>query len=67
MKVQWAAGGFEQVIAGKDEQIRVLETRVYGESEKMASWKRSADYWKDQAIKLGWSNDEVIDLEPAHG
>lgn len=63
MRVQFEQGGFEAVIAGKDEEIRVLETRLYRESEDKASWKKSADYWKSEAIKLGWTSREVIDLD----
>ncbi len=63
MKVQWEAGGYEQVIAGKDEVIRGLETRLYSENADKVSWMRSAKWWKEQAIKLGWSNETVIDIE----
>jgi hypothetical protein len=54
MKGQWTAGGFDAVIAGKDEEIRVLETRLDQES-------RSTKHWKAEAIRLGWSNEEVTD------
>lgn len=63
MRVQFELGGFEKIIADKDEEIRVLETRVYSESEDKASWARSAKYWQDEARKLGFSNDVVIDIE----
>jgi phage-related minor tail protein len=60
MKVQWESGGYDKVIADKDGVIRVLESRLYQESADKVSWMRSAQWWKEQAIKLGWSNDEVI-------
>lgn len=63
MKRQWEADGYEAVIAGKDEAIRALETSVYRESADKVSWMRSAKFWKEQAIKLGWSNEAVIDIE----
>ena len=63
MRVQWEAGGFEEVIAGKDEEIRVLKTRVETESRDKAGWKRSSDYFRAEAVKLGYSRDAVIDIE----
>ncbi len=54
--------GFEAVIAGKDEEIRVLQTRVYRESEDKVGWKRSADYWKAEALKLGYADKDSIDI-----
>jgi len=63
MKAEWEKGGFEEVIRGKDEVIRAQATRIETESRDKASWKRSADYWKAEAVKLGWSNVEVIDIE----
>lgn len=63
MRAQFEKGGFEEVISGKDEEIRVLETRLYRESEDKASWMRSAKFWKAEALKLGYSRDEVIDIE----
>ncbi len=62
MWVLYQKGGFEAVIAAKDEQIRVLNTRVSTESADKASWAKSAGYWKEQAQKLGFSNDVVIPL-----
>ncbi|MHA6686361.1 hypothetical protein [Mesorhizobium sp. A556] len=63
MRVQFELGGFEKVIAGKDEEIRVLETRLYRESADKASWMRLSKYWQEEAKKLGFSNDTVIDIE----
>jgi uncharacterized membrane protein YgaE (UPF0421/DUF939 family) len=63
MKVQWEAGDYEAVIAGKDEEIRVLESRLFRESADKASCARSAEYWKEQAKKLGWSNKATINIE----
>lgn len=63
MRVQFDLGGFEKIIADKDEEIRVLETRLYSESEDKASWVKSAKYWQAEAQKLGFSNDVVIDIE----
>lgn len=63
MRVQFEQGGFEKVVAGKNEEIRVLQTRVYGESADKASWMKSAKFWKAEAIKLGYSSDTTIDIE----
>jgi hypothetical protein len=63
MRVQFEQGGFEKIIADKDEEIRVLQTRVEAESRDKASWASKAKYWKDEARKLGWKNgDFTIDL-----
>lgn len=63
MRVQFEQGGFEKVIAAKDEEIRVLGTQVATESRDKARWKQSADYWRGEAVKLGWSDPDVIPLE----
>ncbi|TIQ96694.1 hypothetical protein [Mesorhizobium sp.] len=61
MKVLFDQGGFEAVIAAKDEQIRVLNTRVSSESADKASWAKSAGYWKAHAEKLGYtSQDDIV-------
>lgn len=66
MKVQFEQGGFEKVLADKDEEIRVLETRLYGESADKASWMKSAKYWQAEALKLGWKNGDFT-LDPETG
>jgi hypothetical protein len=54
MKAQWQAGGFAAVIDGKNEEIRALLVRVASESREKAKNFRSAEYWKAEAIKLGY-------------
>jgi ParB-like chromosome segregation protein Spo0J len=54
MKVQFEQGGFDKVVAGKDEVIRGLETRLYSESAGKAEWMRKANAWERNARKLGW-------------
>jgi hypothetical protein len=54
MKAQWQAGGFATVIAGKNEEIRALLVRVASESREKAKNFRSSEYWKTEAIKLGY-------------
>lgn len=54
MKAQWRRGGFEAVIAGKAEEIRALLVRVESESREKARNYRQAEYWKAEAIKLGY-------------
>lgn len=67
MKVEWDKGGFAEVVAGKDEVIAALKTRVERESADKASWMRSSDMWKKRAEEAGWSNDVVIDLDEPRG
>jgi hypothetical protein len=71
MRMQFDRGGFEQIIKDKDEQIRVLKTRVASESREKVKNLNAMEFWKKEAIKLGWSRDEVIDIdgldEAAHG
>jgi hypothetical protein len=62
MRAQYEQGGFDKIIAGKDEEIRVLQTRVAAESRDKVSYMRTADYWKEQAGKLGFNDTIDIDL-----
>lgn len=57
MRVQFEKGGFDEVIAGKDEEIRGLQTRLYSESQTAADWRKRCNFWKEQALKLGWKDD----------
>lgn len=54
IKVMLDRGGPLEVIAGKDEVIRGLETRLYSESAGKAEWMRKAKYWEKKARELGW-------------
>lgn len=68
MRLQWERGGFQEIIADKDEQIRVLNTRVSAESREKRRNLNSMEWWKAKAIDLGYSRDVVIPLdEPAGG
>lgn len=68
MRVQFEQGGFEKVIADKDEEIRILLTRVETESRDKASYLRSAEFWKAEAKRLGYDDEDVIPLGAAsHG
>lgn len=62
MQVLFEKGGFEAVIASKDEQIRVIKTRIYGETQDAEAWRRSARYWEREARRLGFR-----DKPPAGG
>lgn len=62
MKAEYETGGFEEVLRGKDEVIRAQATRIETESRDKVSWKRSADHWKAEAMKLGYTDREVIEL-----
>lgn len=66
MAVQYEQGGFEAVIAAKDEQIRVLRRQVEDESADKATWARRAEFWKKQAIALGYvSPNEQVEASEA--
>lgn len=65
MAVQFEKGGFEAVIATKDERIRGLLRQVETESADKVAWKRKADFWKKTAIDLGYvSPNSQIEIEP---
>ncbi|RWI60268.1 MAG: hypothetical protein EOQ93_03125 [Mesorhizobium sp.] len=64
MWVQYQKGGFEAVIAGKDEEIRTLNARLIQESEHKAGWMSRAKSWQKRATDLGWSSDIVIPIDP---
>lgn len=63
MKALFAKGGFEAVVAAKDEEIRVLKSRVETESGDKAGWAKKAKFWKNEAVKLGYSSDLIIPLD----
>jgi hypothetical protein len=63
MRVQFEKGGFEEVIKGKDEEIRVLKGRLEQESGDKVAYLNKAEWWKKKAIELGYSSREVIDLD----
>lgn len=63
MRVQFEQGGFDKVVAGKDEEIRVLKARLMQESEDKAGWVGKCKTWQKRALDLGWSNDAVIEID----
>ncbi|WAJ27564.1 ParB N-terminal domain-containing protein [Antarcticirhabdus aurantiaca] len=65
MRAEFQKGGFAAVIAGKDEVIRAQATRIEAESQEKVRNLRSAEFWRKQAEKLGYSRDVEIDLEEA--
>lgn len=54
MAVQFEQGGFDAVKATLEERIRNLQRQVETESADKVAWKRKADFWKKQAIALGY-------------
>lgn len=62
MKAEFDAGGFAEVIAGKDEVIRGQKAIIEKESADKASWMRSSKRWEKRAKEAGWSDEAVIDL-----
>jgi hypothetical protein len=67
MRLQWERGGFEQVIADKNEEIRVLKTRVERESKEKRRNLNDMERWKKWALEHGWThpNHVVIPLDDA--
>jgi hypothetical protein len=63
MRVQFEKGGFEEVIRGKDAEISALKSRVERESKEKVANLNSLEWWKKQAIKLGWSNHVISPLD----
>lgn len=62
MKVQYEQGGFEKVVADKDEQIRVLRRQVERESQEKVKNLNSMEFWKKEAIKRGYGEEDYIDI-----
>lgn len=68
MRLEYERGGFAEVIASLGEQIRVLKTRVSAESREKVKNLNAMEFWKKEAIKLGYSRETVLSLdEPANG
>ncbi|MBB6011903.1 hypothetical protein HNR59_001248 [Aquamicrobium lusatiense] len=63
MKVQFELGGFAKVIADKDEEIRVLETRLYSESQEKIKNLNTLTWAMKKLSELGWSRNVAIDIE----
>lgn len=63
MEALYKQGGFEEVIANKDDQIKILEGNLARESADKASYLREKDRWMKRAKDLGYSRDEIIDLK----
>lgn len=63
MRVQFDQGGFEKVIAGKDEEIRVLKTRVASESQEKVKNLNSFNWAMKKLTELGFSRNAAIDIE----
>jgi hypothetical protein len=62
MALLYEKGGFEPIIATRDERIRVLQRQIEDISADRASLAKSRDFWKRQAIALGYvsPNSEVV-------
>lgn len=60
MRVQWEQGGFEKVVAGKDEELRVAREQLALENADKVTWMGKAKHWKKEAERLGWKPDVKI-------
>lgn len=75
MVVEYERGGFEAVIAGLKEDVRVAQARTYSTNEDMVKWMKKARFeeseklrYKAAAEKLGYSDDiDVDDIDPETG
>lgn len=72
IKIMLERGGPLEVLAAKDEEIRVLKERVYSESEgkaaavkEVAALRRKRDYWMAEAKRLGWKPPSDKSAVPA--
>jgi hypothetical protein len=61
MRVLFDKGGFEAVIASKDEQIRVVKDQFHNANRDMIAWKNKANWWREQAVALGWKGKDEGD------
>lgn len=67
MKAEYEKGGFAEVIAGLEIQLKAKDKLFFLESKKAAEHAASAKHWRKIAIDLGYSRDEVIDLGALDG
>lgn len=65
MRLEWERGGFAEVIEGRDFRLRVAARQLEVESFQKVRNLNSMNYWKKQAIRLGWKNPNhaVIPLD----
>lgn len=64
MVAQYEKGGFEAIIATKDERIEGLKRQVEDMSADRASLAKSRDFWRKTAIDLGYvSPNSQIEVE----
>lgn len=59
MRVQFEQGGFEKVVAGKDEELRVAREQFALENADKVTWMGKAKHWRKEAERLGWKPDIV--------
>lgn len=64
--VLWEKGGLDAIEENYRQQIRALEQRVEDATTDRAVLARSRDFWKKQAMALGYvsPNSQVVDDEP---
>lgn len=67
MRVQYEIGGFAKVIEDKDREIHDLATRVATESRDKVAYLRKLEFWKGEAKRLGYDDEDVIPLDRANG
>lgn len=66
MRVQFEQGGFEKVVAGKDEELRVAREQLALENADKITWMGKAKHWKREAERLGWRPD-VLTIDTKTG
>jgi len=64
MVVLYEQGGFDAVVAAKDEEIRVLETRFYSTNADMDSWRRKANWEAREKLRYKQEAEQRGYVEP---
>lgn len=66
MRVQFEQGGFEKVVTGKNEELRVAREQLALENADKITWMGKAKHWKREAERLGWKPD-VLTIDTKTG
>lgn len=69
MKLEYDRGGFEAILANKDQVINAQAAAIARESQEKVRNLNTSEMWRKRAEEAGWSNDVVIPIpgRAAHG
>lgn len=62
MKIEFARGGFDEVVKTLKETIEVQKTRIERESQEKVRNLNTSEMWRRRAVEAGWSNDIEIEI-----